>query len=132
MHKWIYSLNNTNMAAKKESSFPPEKLVLYEKLVATNPAIELKGDTVPYTSLNGHMFSNLEKDGSLSLRLPHDAIEDFVKKYKTTLAISYGVVRKEYVRVPDVLLKNTKELKPYFDMSFDYVQSLKPKPTKKK
>jgi len=36
------------------------------------------------------------------------------------------------VRVPDVLLKNTKELKPYFDMSFEYVQKLKPKPTKKK
>jgi hypothetical protein len=29
-------------------------LELYEKLVATNPKVERKGDTMPYTSLNGH------------------------------------------------------------------------------
>ena len=119
------------MAAKKESSVSPEKLALYQKLVSTNPKIQLKGDTVPYTSHNGHMFSNLEKDGSLSLRLPQEAIEDFIKKYKTSLAVSYGVVRKEYVCVPDTLLKRTKELKPYFDISFSYVQKLRPKPTRK-
>jgi hypothetical protein len=33
--------------------------------------------------------------------------------------------------VPDKLLKNMKELKPYFDASFKYVLSLKPKPGKK-
>ena len=38
-------------------------LELYEKLVATNPRVELKGDTMPYTSLNGHMFSVLTKGG---------------------------------------------------------------------
>jgi hypothetical protein len=43
---------------------------------------------------------------------------------------AYGIVRKEYVVVPDALLKKTKELKPYFDMSFEYVNSLKPKSAK--
>jgi hypothetical protein len=120
------------MSAKKStSSIPPDKLEAYEKLVATNPAIERKGDTVPYTSHNGHMFSYLEKDGSLGLRLPDEAIEDFLRKYKTTLFVSYGIVKKEFVLVPDKLLKNTKELKPYFDMSFRYVDSLKPKASKK-
>ena len=119
------------MATKKSSSIPHEKLALYEKLVATNPKVKLKGDTVPYTSHNGHMFSNLEKDGSLGLRLPENEIAGFLKKYKTTLIVSYGIIRKEYVLVPGKLLKNTKELKPYFDMSFEYVCSLKPKPSKK-
>jgi len=38
-----------------------DPLSLYEKLVATLPGVERKGDTVPYTSVNGHMFSNLTK-----------------------------------------------------------------------
>ena len=39
---------------------------------------------------------------------------------------------KEYVVVPGDLLKRTQELKTYFDISYKYVSSLKPKPTKKK
>jgi len=38
---------------------------------------------------------------------------------------------KEYVDVPEALLKKTNELKKYFDLSFAYVSSLKPKPTSK-
>jgi len=34
-----------------------DKVALYEKLVGSNPDVELKGATVPYTSFNGHMFS---------------------------------------------------------------------------
>lgn len=119
------------MAAKKGNSLPPEKFEQYKKLVATNPKVELKGDTIPYTAHNGHMFSNFNPDGTLGLRLPPDLIEAFLKKYKTGLVRAYGIVRKEYVVVPDKLLKNTKELKPYFDLSFAYVSSLKPKATRK-
>jgi len=118
--------------AKKESTIPADKLELYNQLVATNPAIERKGDTVPYTSLNGHMFSYLDKEGNLAIRLPKDEMDNFLKKYKTTLREAYGIVQKEYAEVPEKLFKNTKELKPYFDISFEYVQSLKPKPSKKK
>jgi hypothetical protein len=32
-------------------------LALYEKVVAAMPGVERKGDTMPYTSLNGHMFT---------------------------------------------------------------------------
>jgi len=109
-----------------------EKLELYERLVATNPKVERKGDTVPYTSMNGHMFSYLSKQGKLALRLPADEREVFLKKYKAKLCEAYGVVQKEYVEVPDSLLASTKELKKYFDASFAYVSSLKPKPTTKK
>lgn len=118
--------------AKKEHALPPEKFAQYEKLVATNPKVELRGATIPYTSHNGHMFSNFNPDGTLGLRLPPNEIEAFLKKYKTTLVQAYGITRKEYVVVPDKLLADTKALKPYFDMSYEYVNSLKPKATKKK
>ena len=37
---------------------------------------------MPYTSLNGHMFSVLHKDGSVALRLPAAEREAFLKKYR--------------------------------------------------
>jgi hypothetical protein len=110
---------------------PVDRLALYERLVATNPAIERKGDTMPYTSLNGHMNSVLTKDGILALRLPDDVRAAFVRKYKTKPVIMYGALMKEYVDVPDALLAKTGELKPYFDASIAYVLTLKPKPTRK-
>ena len=120
------------MSVKKEkSNHPKELLDLYDKLIETNPTVERKGATMPYTSLNGHMFSFIAKDGTFGLRLPEDARINFLKKYKAKLFEAYGAVLKEYVLVPDKLFKNTKELKPYFDRSFEYIKSLKPKPTTK-
>jgi hypothetical protein len=117
---------------QKKHDIPADKLELYEKLVATNPKVEQKGAANPYTSLNGHMFTYLNPSGTLALRLPPDEREKFLKKYKTTLFEAYGAVMKEYVTVPDGLLKKTKELQMYFELSYRYVQTLKPKPTKKK
>jgi TfoX/Sxy family transcriptional regulator of competence genes len=124
------------MSAKKarEPSSPEytANLALYEKLVATNPAIERKGDTMPYTSVNGHMFSLLTKEGTLILRLaPHDQ-SAFLEKYESKVPVQYGAVMKEYVEVPDSLLSKTRELKKYFDRSYAYVSSLKPKLASKK
>jgi TfoX/Sxy family transcriptional regulator of competence genes len=39
---------------------------------------------------------------------------------------------KEYVAVPDTLLENTKELKKYLDLSYEYAKALKSKAKKKK
>jgi len=109
-----------------------DMLELYETLVATNPKVERKGATMPYTSLNGHMFSFLTKTGTLALRLPDGVRDAFIKKYKTRLCEQHGSVLEEYVEVPDTLLKKTQELKKYFDVSYLYAASLKPKPTNKK
>ena len=107
-------------------------LELYEKLVATNPSVERKGATVPYTSVNGNMFSYLSKEGKLELRLPAPEKEAFLKKYKARLCEAYGKVQPEYVEVPDSLLAATAELKNFFELSFKYVGSLKAKATAKK
>jgi hypothetical protein len=122
----------SRMSAQKKGVVPNSKLELYEKLVATNPDVERKGATHPYTSLNGHMFSYLHPSGLVALRLPAEEREKFLKKYGTTLFEAYGVVQKEYVTVPDALLKNTRELQKYFELSYRYVRTLKPKPSKKK
>jgi hypothetical protein len=109
-----------------------DALALYEKLVATNSGVEIKGATVPYTSVNGHMFSYLSKEGKLELRLPEPEREAFLKKYKAKLCTAYGKVQPEYVEVPDRLLASTAELKKFFAASYAHVSLLKPKPVSKK
>jgi hypothetical protein len=119
------------MAKPVAGAIPSDKLELYEKLVATNPSVKRKGATVPYTSLNGHMFSYLSGEGKLALRLPPEDREAFLKKYKARLCEAYGRVQPECVEVPDSLLSSTRELKKFFDCSYKCVGSLKPKPTTK-
>jgi len=60
------------------------------------------------------------------------SVRKFLKKYETKLFEAYGAVMKEYVAVPDALLKKPKELQPFFAMSYEYAKTLKAKPTKKK
>jgi TfoX/Sxy family transcriptional regulator of competence genes len=121
------------MSTPKKPDIPADKLALYEKLIATMPEIERKGAANPYTSLNGHMFSLLlGPKGVMALRLPEEEREKFLKKHNTTLYEAYGAVMREYVTVPDALLKNTKALEKYLAMSYAYVKTLKPKPTTKK
>ena len=107
-------------------------LDFYEKLIATHEGVERKGATMPYTSVNGHMFSFLSKERKMALRLPEGERENFLEKYETELCVQYGAVMKEYAVVPDSLLRETEELEGYFELSYAYVSSLKPKPTKRK
>jgi hypothetical protein len=118
--------------AKRSSEIPADKLALYDKLVATNPSVERKGVSTPYTSVNGNMFSFLTKTGTLALRLGAEEREAFLSKYETRLCVQHGTVMREYVEVPLALLENTVELQRYFDLSYAYAASLKPKPTTRK
>jgi len=118
------------MAASKAPG--NQKVELYEKLVASIPGLELKGDANPYTSMNGNMFTLLHQSQTLAIRLPEDERQAFLRKHKTKLFEAYGTVMKEYVTVPDALLANTKELAKHFHASYEYAKTLKPKPTKKK
>lgn len=108
-----------------------QKGKLYAKLVATVPDLELKGDTVPYTSVNGHMCNYLSKDEVVALRLSAADREAFMTKYNASLMTAYGIVQKEYVAIPDALLNKVAALGPWFQKGYDYVSSLKPRPTKK-
>lgn len=119
--------------SKTADQIPQDKLDLYTQLIDTHPDIELKGGKkLAYTSHNGNMFSLLTKEGRVGLRLGKAEREAFIEKYNTQLCVQYGAVMKEYVEVPDEMLSDTDTLKPYLAMSYAYVQTLKPKPTKKK
>ena len=107
-------------------------LELYDKVVELHSDIKRKGKTMPYTSVNGHMFSIMDKQGNLGMRFSKTDREEFIQKFNSELMVQYGVVMKEYVMIPHKLLEDTSELYKYFQLSFEYVSLLKLKPTKRK
>ncbi len=116
-------------ASKPVATFPPETLRLYEGLVATLPGVERKGASLPYTSLNGHMFSYLDAAGTVALRLAEGDREAFIERHDARLQVAHGAVQREYVAVPAALLAETETLAPWFAASHAYVAGLTPKPT---
>jgi hypothetical protein len=112
-------------------TIPADRLELYDRLVATLPGVERKGVSVPYTSVNGHMFSFLGPTGSLALRLAPDERQAFMEQHATGLHEAHGTVMKEYVSVPDELFADTAAIAPYLASGYAYVSGLKPKPTKR-
>jgi TfoX/Sxy family transcriptional regulator of competence genes len=120
------------MASKKAGSGITEAtLANYDRIITGTPGVARKGASMPYTSLNGNMFSFLSADGSMALRLPAKSRENFIKKHKTTLCEAHGTVLKEYVAVPEKLFRDTEKIKEYFQQSFEYASTLKPKATTK-
>jgi TfoX/Sxy family transcriptional regulator of competence genes len=116
----------------KKNGVPADKLALFDKLIAINPEIERKGANNAYAAVNGNMFLLMQPSGILAMRLPEGVREEFLKKYNTKLYEAYGAVMKEYVAVPDALLGKTKELQKYLASSYEYVKTLKAKPSRKK
>ena len=120
--------------AKPEARAGADRLALYDALLATNPAIVRKGAAMPYTSVNGNMFSLLTADiRTLALRLPAPARDDFLKTHKTTLCVQYGAVMPDYMSAfPPPYWRRPGSLRGYLALSYQYACSLKPKATTKK
>lgn len=99
----------------------------YRKAVESISGMELKGKTMPYTSADGHMFSQLNKDGELGVRLSKSDREIFYKEHGEEPFLSYGAVMKEYVKIPEGLMENVTMIVDYLEAGFAYVSTLKPK-----
>lgn len=106
-----------------------ETVALYEKYVAELEGVERKGKSMPYTSMNGNMFTFVTKEGRVALRLSEEDREAFVAKYDAGPCVQYGKVMNGYVEVPDEVLGNTRAMKKYFAASHAYAGTLKAKPT---
>ncbi len=123
------------MAAMPKSPGTPyravKQLALYERLVATQPGVDRKGATLPYTSANGHMFSYLDAEGTLALRLGPADRQAFLDRFDARPMVAHGREQQEYVAVPAALLESTDELAPWFAASLAHATSLKAKPKPK-
>lgn len=114
-----------------KSDATEKTLELYSKLLSS-VGLEQKGKNMPYTSMNGNMYSFVAKEGYVAIRLSEEDKQEFMDKYNAGPAISYGATMRGYVHVPDEVLKKTSELTAYMKKSHEFAKTLKPKPTKKK
>lgn len=103
---------------------PQNKLEYYDFLVERNPNFERKGKKMPYTSANGYMFSQLNKDGELGIRFSEERKKQLLEELETTVFKSYGAVMKGYVLIPESLLNDLERLDKFLQESFEYVMSL--------
>lgn len=99
----------------------------YDTLVATNDKFERKGKNMRYTSANGYMFSMLNKDGELGIRLPKATGNEFMQAHQTTGYKSHGATMKDYVLIPDSMYNNMELLAALLEEAYQHVMSLPPK-----
>lgn len=84
---------------------------------------------MPYTALNGNMFTFLDKEGCLAMRLPPDARAAHEAAHGGGPVMQYGAVMKDYVAVPATA--TDADIADLFRRSLAYAQTLTPKATKK-
>ena len=113
--------------AKAKYTGPADKLALYEQLVASVEGVERKGAANPYTSRNGYMTSFIDKAGEVSLRLSKADQAEFMDAYDSRVPVQYGKNMPDFAVVPDALLENLEEARPWFVRSWDFVGTLEPK-----
>lgn len=104
-----------------------ERLKLYDELVAKCSRFERKGKTMPYTSANGYMFSQMNKSGEIGIRFSKDVQKKYLEDFNTTLYRSYGSVMQGYILISDEMLEDLNHVSKLLDESYDYVMGLEPK-----
>ena len=102
-------------------------LKIYNELVASCPRFERKGKTMPYTSANGYMFSQLNKDNQIGMRFSKSVQQKYLTEFNTSNFESYGAVLKGYILIPKTMLHSMEQLKYLLNESYDYVMTLKSK-----
>lgn len=103
-----------------------EVLKIYEEAIELAD-LKRKGKTMPYTSSNGHMFSQLNKNNEIGIRLSQEDTVAFDSKYGVQPFLSYGAKMREYVLIPEELLHQKEELSQYLKKGFEFVNT---KPSK--
>lgn len=104
-----------------------EVIIIYDEIVKRCSRIERKGKTMPYTSANGHMFSQVNKDGEIGIRFSKEVQMRYMEELGTTYFKSYGSVLKGYVLIPENMLADLDMMSHYLNESYDYIMTLEPK-----
>jgi hypothetical protein len=121
------------MTKKPAPAAPESAVALYAALVKAVPGAELKGASMPYTSVNGNMHSFLDRAGVAAIRLGAADREAFIAKFGGDLYVhETGTVMKEYVPLPATLLAAGKAAAAWLKKSLAYAKTLKPKATARK
>ena len=100
---------------------------LFESMMPGPPAVQRKMFGYPAGFVNGNMFMGLFQE-SMILRLSTGPREEFLKVHDARIFEPMaGRPMREYVSVPQPLMRDTKELASWVAKALEYGASLKPK-----
>ena len=128
------------MPAKAQAAAPPKwqrapdsLVAAFDKAMLPFPQAERrKMFGYPSAFANGNMFAGLFQD-SMVLRLPDEDRAKFLKlKGAHPFEPMAGRPMREYVVVPDGVMKSSRQLNAWLGKSFEYARSLPPKVKKAK
>ena len=106
-------------------------LEIHARLAEPHVGIEIKGKKTAYTAVNGNMFSFVDPEGRLCIRLSEPRKAAFNARHGTGDVIQYNAVMRGYVGVPVAMLGDEKALAALFAEAVEHARGLKPKPTRK-
>jgi hypothetical protein len=101
-------------------------IALFEDAIAATDQIERKGKANPYTSANGHMFSQINKDDQLGIRLPKPRQAELLERYSAGSFKSYGATMRDYVCLTDEMLAAEGLVTQLLEEGFAFVSAMPP------
>jgi len=102
-----------------------ETLAIYDAACA-EAEIPRKGKNLVYTSANGHMFSQMNKDGELGIRLPKPRQKDFATSHGAGPFKSYGATMRDYICVTDKMLSDETLISALLLEGLAFVEAMPP------
>ena len=99
---------------------------LYYLAIAASGQCERKGKANPYTSANGHMFSQINKDDQLGIRLPKDRQKELLDSHGAGPFKSYGATMRDYVCLTDEMLADQSLITALLNEGFAFVSAMPP------
>ncbi|MEM7329781.1 MAG: hypothetical protein AAF437_13645 [Pseudomonadota bacterium] len=99
---------------------------LFERAIAASGQFERKGKANPYTSANGHMFSQINKDDQLGIRLPKPRQQALLDAYGAGPFKSYGATMRDYVCLTDKMLTDAALITTLLNEGFAFVSAMPP------
>ena len=110
----------------------PPNFERYVALLARYLKVEPKGAKSAYTSMNGNMYTFLDPDGRLCVRLGKDEQKAFLEKHPGSEVVMYNSVMRGYVGLPAEMFASDDEAGRMLKASFAFAETLPAKPTTKK
>lgn len=101
-------------------------VALFEAAISAANRIERKGKANPYTSANGHMFSQINKDDQLGIRLPKPRQKKLLDEYGAGPFKSYGATMRDYVCLTEEMLSDQALITALLEEGLAFVSAMPP------
>lgn len=100
-------------------------IALFERAIAASGQFERKGKANPYTSANGHMFSQINKDNQIGIRLPKSRQAELLAQHGAGPFKSYGATMRDYVCLTREMLQE-ETITSLLEEGFVFVSAMPP------